>query len=558
MRTKVIILSALLLFSVELISQQFECGVFFDPKDTIQLPEFGQNEILELILNITMKKERSSTIGIPTDNIPFYIPVKIWVYSDNNGQNQALSEADVNILFNEVNSLFAARNTGIQFYMKCGISFLNSSRFNNLTSDSEFNVMVASNREQYACNWHFVNTSPSWSGISRFPWESNNFSLALVCGKPVNNDILTPEQRPVIILHEIGHTLGLRHTHDNIRGGGLNGDAGKCFQETVSRKKTQGIGCVSTIGQKKCEINGDGLCDTDAAPNSNFFRYIEVDVSCKYFDRWGLTDNWGDSWTPPTKNYMSYLSNIDCMQEFTQMQIGVMHANIFLRMATIIPPFTLKPWYNLHSITLRGSVNSGEKESYIVPKKIELATGNNTYTINHGGSVSLHAGEEIIFNQGFTAHQGSMFTAKAEALTGCSTILPGSGGKNSSYDIPEGGLSQEDIDACLEIIEKALRREYYNYSKDEFSDDDSLIDNDFDFIIYPNPNDGHFIIVLERNEMHPFAVEIYDSVGFLVSKSDYCNTNQANVEHSDLKSGVYFVKVIIGNSFVTKQVVIQL
>jgi len=555
MRKIIIIFFIVLIYQIGLPAQEFECGTKFDPKDTIHLPHFGQNVILDMILEITMKEDRGSSVGSLPNNTLFNIPVKIWVFRDDNGTNAALSEANVQLLFNEVNRLYSESNTGIQFYMKCGIQYVNSSKYNTIDNDGKFEDMIASYRETYALNWYLVSESPGWAGMARFPWKSNNFSFALRCG---GRYPLSAINRARASVHEIGHTLGLLHTHESARSSGTNGDASKCFQEAVSRSKTQGIGCVGTIGKKKCEINGDTLCDTDAAPNRNNSESIWVNQLCNYVNFSGHTDNWGDTWIPPTTNYMSYLSEWDCMRIFTRGQIGVMYSTILYRM-TIVPLFIFHPWYNLHSITLSGSVKSGEKESYIVPLKIEAAPGNSAYIINSGGSVNLFAGESIILKPGFHASAGSTFTARVGELTSCSTILPNTiKSVDSDSDVEVISiLSQEDIDKCISIITKALNREYYNYSKENFSDDNSIIDIDFDFTIYPNPNDGNFTILIEADEMQPFTIEIYDSIGFLMSKTDYCDTYIVNVNQGNLVSGVYFVKITMGNSFVTKQVVIQ-
>jgi len=112
-------------------SQVIECSVFFEPKDTVYLPHFGQNEVLYSILDITMKNYRGSTVGTYSDNIPFHVPVKIWLYRNDNGSKPALSESDAYMLFNEVNRHYAENNTGIQFYLKCGIEYVNSTKGNS-------------------------------------------------------------------------------------------------------------------------------------------------------------------------------------------------------------------------------------------------------------------------------------------------------------------------------------------------------------------------------------------------------------------------------------------
>jgi len=80
----------------------------------------------------------------------------------------------------------------------------------------------------------------------------------------------------------------------------------------------------------------------------------------------------------------------------------------------------------------------------------------------------------------------------------------------------------------------------------------------FDFTVYPNPNDGNFIIeLLKADEMKPYSVQIFNSLGSLVTQIEHCNTFQINVNRTDLPSGVYYVKLSIGNNIEIKKVIIQ-
>ncbi|MDR2911047.1 MAG: T9SS type A sorting domain-containing protein [Bacteroidales bacterium] len=80
---------------------------------------------------------------------------------------------------------------------------------------------------------------------------------------------------------------------------------------------------------------------------------------------------------------------------------------------------------------------------------------------------------------------------------------------------------------------------------------------DFDFNIYPNPNDGNFTIVLDTEDVHPFHVEIFNSSGISVFASEYCDTDQAYINCTNLQQGVYYVKVLMGNNVLSKRTVIR-
>ena len=95
-----------------------------------------------------------------------------------------------------------------------------------------------------------------------------------------------------ILAHELGHNLGLYHTHENFGGNEL-------------------------VDQSNCNVAGDYICDTAADPNLNG----KVGSDCSYT---GLdVDSMGNSYKPPVNNIMSY-TNDDCRTEFTKEQYDKM------------------------------------------------------------------------------------------------------------------------------------------------------------------------------------------------------------------------------------------
>lgn len=146
-----------------------------------------------------------------------------------------------------------------------------------------------------------------------------------------------------ILAHEMGHTLGLLHTHHPGRLPSVvtNPDnatiSNGCYQESVSRvsRNYWYNGCSSTDNKLKCEVNGDFLSDTNADPNVRAGGSLSSPASgCTYSvtnsNSDYSVDNWGAAWTPPTTNIMSY-STIECRTSFTTSQIGVLwyYSNLF-------------------------------------------------------------------------------------------------------------------------------------------------------------------------------------------------------------------------------------
>ena len=108
-----------------------------------------------------------------------------------------------------------------------------------------------------ALNVHFViQSDPTpfqevWDGRAQFPSYNPNYACAVRTNFGV-------QATSAVLAHEVGHTLGLFHTHHPGRNSSheKNEDCGNCYQESVSRTRTQGLACVSTIGQRKCEAMG--------------------------------------------------------------------------------------------------------------------------------------------------------------------------------------------------------------------------------------------------------------------------------------------------------------
>ncbi len=518
-------------FSSTLLGQELECTVTSEDADTKHMPHFGNNKVLDEVLKRTMPDaEISDGKIVGKSSNTFRIPIKIWLYRDDNGTNQALPVNEVYDLINIVNQRFEDNGSGISFYLKCAIETINSTQFNTIHDEAEFDLMKQTYYDDKALNWHLVRASASteFGAIATFPWKSFNFSFMVpfygslfINGNPIETRIGTT-------VHEIGHTLGLLHTHE-ARDGSWNGEAGNCYQESVSRTRKQGVFCISTAFKKKCEVNGDYLCTTAAAPNTDANQAIDIDINCNYTGTG--TDNWGDTWDPPTINYMSYLDVRTCREELDSGQVGVMHTYIILYAhdGTI---FNIgEPWYNKDIISLSGTVTNGQDENIYAPISILAAEGSSTYTLNPGSDVLLRAQETIELFPGFYAQNGSAFLADVGPITNCSIY--------SNLNSNNTTKSKDNYNDVFELLKTALEAQETTASR-TVTGTQSIVN------VYPNPNHGRFLI---ESDLPMISWELRSQLGNvnISSKENMSAFKKATLDISNHSSGVYFLKVVLEN-----------
>lgn len=245
------------------------------------------------------------------------IPVKAWIWRNDNGSGN-ISLNEVENIIDILNNTYA-NNTNIRFYLLCDIGEINNSSYTN-NGGSHFYDICSSHKTSGALNVHFIiDSNANWVGKANFPTE---FPPIIRYSCVIETYGYTSTERGKVLSHEIGHTLGLYHTHHPGRSWSHtnNGGCGDCHQESVSRTRRQEIGCVSTYNKLKCDVNGDFLCDTAADPE---LRGL-VNYLCVYDNSSGGTDNWGETWTPNTSNIMSY-SQLGCLNYFSPLQVGKMN-----------------------------------------------------------------------------------------------------------------------------------------------------------------------------------------------------------------------------------------
>lgn len=323
-------------------SGQSKCGTpDMDSTVFMKKPWIGNNQFLLDILDsigygqTAIPKLASGAFDPFAEN---WIPIKAWVYNDNSGDG-GISEAEVEESIEMLNEYFAGEfnNTGnahshmlIQFYLRCSVGYINNSNYAYNPSDSEIDAMWDNYHETAALNIHFIQSHDDLAGRGRFPGGNKSFTCMVATnhldGNQFNNFHLN-----ATLPHEVGHAFDVSHPH---RGrcwfNSDNSDCANCHQEAVSRAKIQPVGCGNLSGDLKCEVNGDGLCDTEADPklindnDESLVQQIGTGLPWVFEYTGGGTDNWGDSWTPDVYNIMSY-SDRRARERFSSSQIAIMH-----------------------------------------------------------------------------------------------------------------------------------------------------------------------------------------------------------------------------------------
>ncbi|MFK7934660.1 MAG: T9SS type A sorting domain-containing protein [Saprospiraceae bacterium] len=211
---------------------------------------------------------------------PVSIPLTIHLVARSN-QQDALTESQLNKTISELNTKFSSAN--VQFFT-CGIHLIADDNYFDFNKALESEITQAHNVEG-TLNLYFFNNIISGNGLicgyAYLPTADKDHIL-------LTNDCVV---NGTTHLHEMGHHLGLYHTH------------GKSNQ-VLTDELVDGSNCTSA---------GDEVCDTPADPN----LADSVNDECIYSGH--LSDANGDAYQPNPHNFMAYGNN-DCRNFFTEGQ----------------------------------------------------------------------------------------------------------------------------------------------------------------------------------------------------------------------------------------------
>ena len=295
-------------------------------------------------------------------------------------------------------------------------------------------------------NWIFIpimNHNPHANGIDIYVlapgigvWgvaDNVPGSAIMITGDAVNTTVLT---------HEMGHILGLEHTHS---GSGC-GDFWNC------QENPNGSNC------RDC---GDQICDTPADPCLTG----NVNASCQYTGP--------NTHNPDVFNYMSY-TGASCMRHFTLGQMNRMHAMIesaSVLQAVVVPNDLcfLPPCQTNWTLTQPPSTRKIEASNQITATCV--LQGHQIFTFDANNEIRLQTGFHAKAGTGFHAYLdgcGNFRTAEVRLPVVTQTPIglevrpnPFSTRAHLSWTLPDKGLVDLKIfDAFGKLVIHPIRDQY--------------------------------------------------------------------------------------------------
>ncbi len=228
--------------------------------------------------------------NIPGASDPFIsIRVCVNVIANDDGSNPAANQSRVDGQMTTLNAQYAPSKIRFTYITR----FINATAYRTYTDNEEAGMKtLASFYPDSFLNVYVTNINSSYIGIGTFPWD--NDALGILGGTIVDDNFFGPSEGT--LAHEVGHCLGLWHTHHGVS------------------EVTQCGGCYERADKVDKDITGDFCGDTDPTPtNYNCSPPGGTDVCSG--TSWGATD---------PQNYMGYAPDF-CYTEFSAHQWGRMH-----------------------------------------------------------------------------------------------------------------------------------------------------------------------------------------------------------------------------------------
>lgn len=83
-----------------------------------------------------------------------------------------------------------------------------------------------------------------------------------------------------------------------------------------------------------------------------------------------------------------------------------------------------------------------------------------------------------------------------------------------------------------------------------------ILDAENLIIIYPNPAKLFVKVLINKENIKPKSIDIIDVSGRII-KHYNCNTNNNTLNISELKTGLYFINILVNNNIITKKLIVD-
>lgn len=249
------------------------CGTTIDEMNYDRLVEINERWVNREKFPNQMKAYGGTT---------YYVPVQLHLINDDNGLG-GISESEALAALDRMNEYYI--DASIHFYQCGGIDIINNSTYFDYNKNQMADLDAAYSQPNvvniYVANSAINSSGSAICGHAEFPGGLDFIMQTTSC---MNNGST--------LAHEMGHYLGLYHTHSTTFGD-------------------------EAVDGSDCATQGDLICDTPADPRLSSGNNINND-GCIYFGT--DVDENGDTYSPSVTNVMSYSSK-ECRFTFSEGQL---------------------------------------------------------------------------------------------------------------------------------------------------------------------------------------------------------------------------------------------